>query len=180
MRNSDVTRRPVGTGRFRFSKWEPGVRIEVIADTANAMGRAKLDRVVFMLGQAPTAAAASILAGQLDFFSAFPIDQVGALDSGNVARSLPYRQNGYGFLGLNTRDRKAPGRVHPILGEVAVRRAIAMGLDRRSMITNIFKDGTTVTDGPFPAGSVLTDTNVHAPAYDTAAAKTPTTCSRSV
>jgi len=171
MRNSDVTRKPVGTGRFRFVKWEPGVRVELIADTANAMGRAKLDRVVFMLGQAPTAAAASILAGQLDFFSAFPIDQVGSLDSGNVARSMPYRQNGYGFLGLNMHDRKTPGRPHPILGDVAVRRAIAMGMDRRSMLTNVFKDGTTVTEGPFPAGSVLTDTSVRSPSYDTTGAK---------
>jgi peptide/nickel transport system substrate-binding protein len=171
MRTSEVTRTPVGTGRFRFAKWEPGVRIEVIADTANAMGRAKLDRVVFMLSQAPTAAAASILAGQLDFFPAFPIDQVGAMDSGTVAHSLAYPFNGYGFLGLNTHDRKVPARPHPVLGDVAVRRAIAMGLDRRAMVTNIFKDGTTITEGPFPAGSVLTDTNMHAPAYDTTAAR---------
>jgi peptide/nickel transport system substrate-binding protein len=171
MRNSDVTRTPVGTGRFRFVKWEPGVRLEVIADTANAMGRAKLDRVVFMLGQAPTAAAASILAGQLDFFQAFPIDQVGALDSGTVARSIPYRQNGYGFLGLNTHDRKAPARPHPILSDLGVRRAIAMGVDRASMLTNVFRDLTTLTEGPFPAGSVLTDTAMRAQSYDTTAAK---------
>jgi peptide/nickel transport system substrate-binding protein len=170
LRNSDVTRKPVGTGRFRFVKWEPGVRVELIADTANALGRAKLDRVIFMVGQAPTAAAASILAGQLDFFSAFPVDQVGALDSGTVARSIPYRQNGYGFLALNTHDRKS-ARPHPILSDVAVRRAIAMGVDRRSMVTNIFKDGTTVTEGPFPAGSINTDSAVHAPSYDTTAAK---------
>ena len=171
MRTSELTRTPVGTGRFRFVRWEPGVRVEIIADTMNALGRAKLDRVVFLLSQAPAAAAASIRAGQLDFFQAFPVDQVGALDSGSVARSIPYKQNGYGFLIVNTHDRKAPARAHPILSDLAVRRAIAMGLDRQSMLTNVFRDQTTLTEGPFPAGAVLSDSTIHAPKYDTTAAK---------
>jgi peptide/nickel transport system substrate-binding protein len=170
LKTSDVTRTPVGTGRFRFMKWEPGVRLEIVADTANVQGRAKLDRVVFMLGQAPTSAAQAILAGQLDFFSAFPIDQLGRLDSGTVARSVPYRQNGYGYLGFNTHDRKTPSRPHPVLGDVAVRRALSMSLDRRSMLTNIFQGGADLAYGPFPTGALLSDTTIRGFDYDTTAA----------
>ena len=40
-------RRPVGSGRFRFEKWEPRQRLELVADEDNYRGRANLDRVVW-------------------------------------------------------------------------------------------------------------------------------------
>ena len=40
----------------------------------------------------------------------------------SVIRTLPYPQNGYGFLGMNVHDRKVPSRPHPILADAAVRR----------------------------------------------------------
>jgi peptide/nickel transport system substrate-binding protein len=169
LKTSDVTRNPVGTGRFRFVKWEPGVRIEVVADTANYRGRAKLDRVIFMLAQSPTSAAAGLMAGQVDFYSNFPIDQVDRLDSSSVIRALPYQQNGYAYLGMNPHARKAKGP-HPILGDIAVRRALSMALDRRSMLTNVFKTSGRLAYGPFPTGAALADTTLPSPPYDTAAA----------
>jgi peptide/nickel transport system substrate-binding protein len=172
LKTSDVTRTPVGSGRFRFVQWEPGVRLEIVADTANFRGRAKLDRVVFMLAQAPTSASQAVLAGQVDFYSAFPNDQVARLDSGDVARSLPYRQNGYGFLGMNAHDPKTPSRPHPVLGDVNVRRALSMSLDRRSMLQNVFQGVAPLAYGPFPTGAVLSDTALRGYDYDTVAAKT--------
>ena len=47
--------------------------------------------------QAPTSAAAALLAGQMDFFVAFPIDQADRLDSSSLVHPVPYLQNGYGF-----------------------------------------------------------------------------------
>jgi peptide/nickel transport system substrate-binding protein len=169
LKTSDVTKNPVGTGRFRFAKWERGVRLELIADTANFLGRPKLDRVIFMLAQAPTSAAAALLAGQLDFFIAFPIDQADRLDSSSVIRAVPYAQNGYGYLAMNTFDRKS-NRPHPILSDIAVRRALSMSLDRQAMLTNVFKTSGKVAHGPFPTGATLSDTTLSPPAFDTTAA----------
>lgn len=171
LKTSDVTRTPVGTGRFRFVKWEPGVRLEIVADTANSLGRAKLDRVIFMQSPSPTTAAASLLAGQMDFYSAFPIDQVAQLDSSSVVHAVPYLQNGYAFLGMNMFDRKNASRPHPVLGDIAVRRAISMSLDRQNMLTNVFKTSGRLAYGPFPTGAELGDTTLSPPAYDTTAAK---------
>lgn len=170
LKTSDVTRAPVGTGRFRFVRWEPGVRFEVMADTTNFRGRAKLDRVIFMLSQAGTSAAAAVLAGQTDFYSVFPIDQAQKLDSTSIVRGLPYSQNGYGFLGINMNARKSTARPHPILADIAVRRAISMSLDRQNMLTNVFGTGGRLAYGPFPTGAYLSDSTIAIPPYDTAAA----------
>lgn len=170
LKTSDVTRNPVGTGRFRFQKYEPGVRLELVADTANFRGRPKLDRVIFMLSQAPTAASQAVLAGQMDFWITFPIDQVDRLDSSKVARPIVYQQNGYGFAGINSFARKSNTRPHPILADVRVRRALSMSLDRAAMLTNVFKNTGRLAYGPFPTGVPLSDSTIGPPAYDTTAA----------
>jgi peptide/nickel transport system substrate-binding protein len=169
LKTSSITRNPVGSGRFRFVKWEPAVRLELMADTANFLGRPKIDRVIFMLAQAPTSAAAALLAGQMDFFISFPLDQADRLDSSSLIRAVPYLQNGYGFLGMNTFARKST-RPHPILGDIAVRRALSMSLDREGMLTNVFKTSGKLAHGPFPTGAALADTTLEPPPYDTAAA----------
>jgi peptide/nickel transport system substrate-binding protein len=170
LRTSEVTRNPVGSGRFRFMRYEPNVRLELVADTANFLGRPKIDRVIFMLGQAPTSAAASVLAGQMDFYVAFPIDQAEQLDSSRTARPLAYSQTGYGFLAFNAHPPKSATRPHPLLGDLAVRRALSMSLDRAAMLTNVYKSTGRLTNGPFPAGVALSDSTLAAPPYDTVAA----------
>ena len=171
MKSSDVLRHPVGTGRFRFVRWDAGSRIEVIADTANYRGRAKLDRVIFVTDQSPPAAATAVLTGEADYMSAFPIDQVSRLDSSSNVLGIPYRQMGYGYMGFRLRDRKSKTRPHPILSDKAVRRALSMSLDRAGMLANIFNGKGVPAHGPFPAGAATADTTIRLPAYDTIAAK---------
>lgn len=171
MKTSEVLRHPVGTGRFRLANWSASNRIELIADTGNYRGRAKLDRVVFLLEQAPPAAATAVLTGESDFYEAFPIDQVSRLDSSPIARGTPFVLLGYGFLGMNMRERKSKTRPHPVFGDNAVRRAIAMTLDRAGMLTNVFNQTGIPTHGPFPAGVATADTTIRLPALDTSAAK---------
>jgi peptide/nickel transport system substrate-binding protein len=170
LKTSDITKNPVGTGRFRFVRYEPGTRIELVADTANFLGRPKLDRVIFMIGQNPPTASQSVLAGQMDFYVAFPIDQVDRLDSSTVARPIVYEYNGYGFAGINMFARKSTTVPHPILSDVRVRRALSMSLDRRAMLTNVFKSTGRLAYGPFPTGVALSDSTIGPPPYDTAAA----------
>lgn len=171
MKTSEVLRHPVGSGRFRFSKWDASSRIELLADTANYRGRAKLDRVVFMLGLAPTAATTSVLTAESDFYSTFPIDQVPRLDSNSSARGIPYTQMAFGFFGMNQRERKSKTRPHPILSDKAVRRAVAMTLDRAGMLANIFNKTGIPAHGPFPSGAATADTTIRLPVFDTTAAK---------
>src|SRR5262249_7250246 len=95
---------------------------------------------------------------------------VDKLDSSAVVRPIPFSQNGYGFLYLNSFARKGTKAPHPILADLRVRRAISMALDRKAMLANVFKTSGRIAYGPFPTGVELADTTLAAPAFDTTAA----------
>jgi peptide/nickel transport system substrate-binding protein len=167
---SPATRTLVGSGRFRFNKWEPGVRIELVADTANYRGRPKLDRVVLSRIDAPATGETQILTGQADFMEAIPPDDAGKLDSNTYARPVIVPALSYGFMGMNPYDPANPKLAHPIFSDRRVRRALSMAVDRQAMLHNVFGDKGRIGHGPFPARLSVADTTIALPPFDTAAA----------
>lgn len=170
LHTSEITRHPIGTGQFRFVKWDAGTRIELIADTANFRGRPKLDRVILAPAEAPTAAT-QLLNGEADFMDAFPIDRVAELDSNIKARPLILPTVGYIFLAMSRFTPKSKTALHPIFSDTRVRRAVAMSLDRVSMLQNVFGTTGRISHGPFPMSVAYADSTLHLPAFDTTAAK---------
>jgi len=170
LHTSELTRNPIGSGRFRFVKWEAGKRIELIADTANYRGRAKLDRVIFVPSD-PATAVAQILNGQADFMEAFLIDQASKLDSNTFARPIVIPLLGHVFLSMNRFAPKSKTTPHPIFSDLRVRRALSMGVDRESMLRNVFGNVGRLAHGPFAMNASYADSSLHAPPFDTVAAK---------
>jgi peptide/nickel transport system substrate-binding protein len=170
LHTSEVTRKPVGTGRFRFVRWDAGTRIELLADTANYRGRAKLDRVI-ITPLNPQAAAAQLMSGQADVMQSFPIDQVSKLDSSKVARPVTLAQLQYAFMGMNLFDPKTSKNAHPIFSDSRVRRALSMSVDRVGMLRNVFGDKGLLSHGPFPMSAPFGDSTLRLPPFDTLAAK---------
>ena len=171
LRTSELARKGIGSGRFRLRRWDAGQRIELVADTANYRGRAKLDRVVWSIVPDAGAALAQLFGGQADFLEFVPPDQVHLLDSSQAIRSAPYPSLQYAFMGFNQVDPKNPARPHPIFGDVRVRRALSMALDRRAMLQNVFAGVGRMSFGPFPRTLPFADTTLAVPPYDVNAAK---------
>ena len=163
---SDIVRHPVGSGRFRFVRWEPGVRIELVADTANYRGRAKFDRIIFVFVPDAGAAVTQLLSGQSDFFENVPPALLPRLDSSSQLRAFRYPGNASSYMGMNLRDPKRVGAPHPIFGDRRVRRAISMALDRQGMLRNVFDTLGVLGSGPFPRA--LADTTIVLPPFDRA------------
>ena len=171
LHSAEATRAPVGSGQFRFVRWQPDVRIELVADTANYRGRPKLDRVVLTPSTDQSAGAAQILSGQADFMLAFPVDRISELDSSTVARGRPTPTQQYTFLGMNLfAQGSTHHEPHPIFGDVRVRRALSMAVDRSAMLQNVFGSIGRIGHGPFPMGQTASDSTIRLPAYDTSAA----------
>jgi len=159
---------PIGSGRFRFASMEPGVRIELIADTANYRGRAKLDRIIIAFAGEASAAVTRLLSGEADFMEIVPADVLPRLDSSATVRPVPYPGLQYAFLGFNHRDPRRAGQPHPIFSDRRVRQAIHAALDREAMLTNIFGGRGILGAGPYPRA--LADTTIRVPAFDRARA----------
>ncbi|MEO7455614.1 MAG: peptide ABC transporter substrate-binding protein [Gemmatimonadaceae bacterium] len=171
LRDSEVTRRGIGSGRFRLSKWEPGARIELIADTANYRGRAKLDRVVFAISPDFNGAVTRFFAGDADMFENLRPEHLAKLLGDTARRAVPYPSLGYMFMAFNNLDPKDISRPHPIFGERAVRRALSMAVDRKAMLKNVFDTLGIPLYGPFPRSLNVSDTTLPQLPYDTVKAK---------
>jgi peptide/nickel transport system substrate-binding protein len=166
--SSDVVRHPIGTGRFRFARWDPGVRIELLADTANYRSRPKLDRVVISFAADGGAAITQLLSGQADFYENVPADVIPRVDSAGNVRLLRYPGIQYSFMVMNLRDPKRPGAPHPIFGDRRVRLAVSMALDRQAMLRNVFDTLGVLGSGPYSRS--LGDTTITLPPFDRARA----------
>lgn len=171
LRTSEAARHPVGSGRFRFVSWQPGQRMELIADTANYRGRAKLDHVILSVVKDPQTAATQVLTAQADFYEAFPMDQVGRLDSSKVARAQPVTLLAYTFMAMNLRNPKSKSAPHPIFGDRAVRRALSMAVDREALLRNVFGKYGRISYGPFPRAMGVADSTLKLLPFDLARAR---------
>ncbi|HEX7937984.1 MAG TPA: peptide ABC transporter substrate-binding protein [Gemmatimonadaceae bacterium] len=163
---SDAARAPIGSGRFRFSRFEPGVRFELVADTANYRGRAKLDRIVWTVAPDAGTAVTQLLSGQADVLEAVPPDVIPKVDSSATLRTMKFPGLFFSYLGFHVRDPKHPANPHPVLGDRRVRRALSMALDRDAMLHNVFDNLGTLGSGPFPRA--LADTGVKLLPFDRA------------
>ena len=169
LRTDPKAKTPIGSGRFRFARAEPG-RFEIIADTANYRGRAKLDRLIFAKTDV-AAAAAQMLSGEADVMQAFPIEQVATLDSNRFARAVTVPMLAYSFMGMNRFAPKSTTTPHPIFSDSRMRRALSMAVDRAGMVHNVFGPAATnISHGPFSMAASYADASLTPPPYDTAKA----------
>jgi peptide/nickel transport system substrate-binding protein len=171
LKTADVARRGIGSGRFRLAAWQPGQRLELIADTANYRGRPKLDRVVFAPSPDFNAAAARFFSGDADVFEQLRPEQIPQALANSKYRVMRYPSLQYAYLAFNLVDPKQWTQPHPIFGDRAVRRALSMAVDRRAMLRNIFDTIGASSYGPFPKAISVADTTLPQIPYDTLKAR---------
>ena len=146
--SSAFGRAPVGSGPFRFVRWDAGATIELAADTAYFLGRPKLDRVIWRIVPDLSAAVSGLVAGEGDAIEVIPPAELRQrVSAAPGLRLVPYPSNAVAYVAFNLRDRRGRGP-HPIFGDRDVRRAIAMGIDRVAVVRSLFG-----ADGDVPVGA---------------------------
>jgi len=168
--SSAFARAPVGSGPFRFVRWDAGTLIEVAADTGYFLGRAKLDRVVWRIVPDLGAGVSALLAGEGDAIEIIPPRELrDRVRADSSLRLVPYASNAVAYIAFNLKNRDHREQ-HPIFGDRDVRRAIAMGVDRATVVRSLFGDEGEVPVGPTARAQWIWSDSVRQLAYDTAAA----------
>jgi peptide/nickel transport system substrate-binding protein len=148
---------PVGSGRFRLRKWDKGASVEIVADTTNYRGRAKLDRVIWSVAPEFTTALTRLFSGEADLFDTIRPDNLRQLARDPNLKMLALPGMDYVFLRFNLRDPAHRNRPHPLFGDRELRRAITLSVNRNTLVRSVLDTFALVPVGPVVRAYSTTD-----------------------
>lgn len=165
LRERAVARNPVGTGRYRFARWNAAQSIELVADTANYRGRPHIDRVIVTITPDINAALTRLKGGEADVLEQIPAPMFVEIAGDTSLRITLTPGLDYNFVQLNLNDPKNASRPHRLFGDRNLRRALTMALDRRSIVRNAYDSLASIAVGPTVRAYPTTDTTLRQIAF---------------
>jgi peptide/nickel transport system substrate-binding protein len=129
----DLLRNPVGTGPYKFVKWDAGTEIELAKNTEYWQeGKPYFDKVVFKIVEEGTTRITALKNGELNVITAVPPDQIEVVKS---FENVEFQEVvGYTINYVAFRTDKPP------FDDVKVRQAVAHAIDMDAIMANIVKD----------------------------------------
>ena len=155
---------PVGTGPFRIVEFMPDEVIVLEAHDDYWQGRPSIDRLVFQVVPELSTRIAGLAVGDYDVITEVTPDQIETVESYDNAHVV-------GGSILNPRSLNFDVE-HPVLGDVRIRRALNLAIDRQLIVDTLWDGRVEVPNGhQFPAFGPLYDPDRQPPAYDPEAAR---------
>ncbi len=159
-------RHPIGTGPYKFLKWETGKRIELVKNPDYWGKPAYFDKIIFKIVTDNTVALQVFKQGELDIIGLTPIQWLKQTNTKNFLRranKIYYDYPSYSYIGWNLR--REP------FNERKVRWAMTMLLNRQSILKNIYYCLGRVVSGPFYINTPYYDPSIKPIPYDPEQAK---------
>jgi peptide/nickel transport system substrate-binding protein len=137
----------VGSGPYRVAEWKRGEYVRLVADSGAAEPPA-VRRVIWRFAADPDAALNLVLSHEADLLETVGgPDRAERMAHDSTLRLVPYASATYGFLGFQVA--RPPGnRPHPIFGDAATRRALALAVDRETLARSAFGRDAKAPPGP--------------------------------
>jgi len=164
-------RQPVGSGPYKFVRWQSAQSIELVADSTFFLGRPGIRRLIWRFTPNLQVAVTQVIADQADVR-----EQLVTPDNVQRARAAPqlklqtFRGNVYTYMGFNLRAGGDTSKPHPIFSDREVRRALSMAVDRASLVKSALGDLGKVPPGPMSSLLWIWDPEIRQLPYDTAQA----------
>ncbi len=129
---------PIGTGPFKFKQWIKGDKIEMVRNEDYWGKKVALESATIKIIPDPAAAAAALMAGDIDVFANFPAPETISQFQKDDRFSVVIGST-EGETILSTNNKKGP------FAKLKVRQAIAHALDRQAIIDGaMFGFGTPI------------------------------------
>jgi peptide/nickel transport system substrate-binding protein len=149
------SRKPVGTGPFRFREWKTGEKIVLEANPDYFDGRPYLDGYVFRIIPDLATMFLELKAGGLDLMNLTPLQYTRQTDTYKMRRDFRkyrYLAFGYTYLGYNLKDWKFQDR--------RVRQAISYAIDKKEIIGGVLLGLGLEATGPYKPDTPWYNPNV--------------------
>jgi len=156
----------IGTGPYKFLKWETGKKIELVRNKDYWGKQPYVDRVVFKIITDENVALQAFKQGEIDTVSLTPtqwMKQTNYPEFYKKANKIAYDYPQFGYIGWNLR--RAP------FHDKNVRKAMTMLLNREAILKNILFGLGKVVSGPFYINTINYDQSVKPLPYDPEQAK---------
>jgi peptide/nickel transport system substrate-binding protein len=144
----------VGYGPFIFQNYKTDQYVTLKTNKDFFLGAPKYDTVILQLFKNADAAVAALKSGQVDQVDKLTATEYRAL--GKDSSLLTYQQVGYRWTavevnpGARTKSGKKMGTGNPILADATVRKAIAYGVDRPTLVKKVMDGLAQVGSGYLP------------------------------
>ncbi|MBA2258488.1 MAG: ABC transporter substrate-binding protein [Acidobacteria bacterium] len=144
--NGEPTRRPVGTGPFRFVSYSPADRIILERNpTYFREGMPGIDRLVFRILPNSASAVAALESGEVDYTVSVPGPDIPRLQR---TPGISVVKSAGGSGGSACQDVLIPNLTRQPFTDVRVRRAIAHAIDRQFLVERVYFGQGTPATGP--------------------------------
>lgn len=158
---SPLSRRPVGTGPYRFVEWSAGEKVVLESNPDYFEGEPYLRRVVYRIIPDSTTMFLELLSGSLDLMSLTPLQYDRQTETVAFRRrygKYRYPASAYTYLGYNLR--------RPLFQDRRIRQAIACAIDQRELIDGVLLGLGQPATGPFKPGTWPYNPEVRRYPYD--------------
>jgi peptide/nickel transport system substrate-binding protein len=146
----------VGYGPFTLTGFKTNQYAEMTADKSFFLGAPKYDKVVTNYYANSDAAAAALTSGELDQVGALTPAQYNAMSSRSGVMTYQTQSSGWTAIEINpgaqTRSGKPLGTGNPILKDIKVRQAIALGINRAELVKKVLDGNGIEGAGYLPPG----------------------------
>lgn len=148
MTNNPANQAPIGTGPFKFSKWDHGSSVTLVRnDNYFDPTQPKLDKLIMNVITDPSQRTSALTTGQVDFVGAYYLattDVPKLKQDPNVTVRTQAAIPALDFMQMNEKNK--------YLADVKVRQAIAMAVDRNRIVQQAVAGLATPGKGSFGDG----------------------------